>query len=156
MDNGYDDYDPRLSDFVPPNLKTCSNIQDNPIHETLQDKLIGVQHIVFTRRAKFLSVSLLTSDYIDTNGYLQAVEGQLETGDLISLITVMGDIGPQPEDLGSTFIPPVRSSYSTELDYKTRFMQYVRTHNDRASYSLACILDGDCPVNFRDQINKFK
>ena len=116
--------------------------------------------MVYSRRVKYLAMSSLTPDYLDTTGRLNTIEGEF-SNDLISLITVMGQFGLQGEtnvstDIGSTFIPPVRSGFETEIDHKTRFMQYVRTHNDRASYSLACILDGVCPVNFQDQVNAGK
>jgi hypothetical protein len=122
------------------------------------DKLIGVQSIVKTRRAKFVAISGLTDDYLDTTGYVHSVEGQLgnmnlESADLESLIAGMGQFGfGSGEMIASTFIPPVRSEYETAADWKYRFMQYVRTHNDRAAYSLACIVDGVCPVNFKNQI----
>jgi len=47
----------------------------------------------------------------------------------------------------------VRSEFDTADDYKIRFSQYVRNYNDRASYALACVLDGTCPVNFKTQVN---
>ena len=155
LENGFDNYDPRLADFVPKSLKSCSNIQDNPIHETLKDKLIGIEQIIFSRKVKFLAISTLTFDFLETTGFVKSHEGQLENNNLLSLITNMGQFGLQSnENIESTFIPPVRSSYQTELDYKIRFMQYIRSFNDRSSYSLACVLDGVCPVNYKDQIVK--
>ena len=56
--------------------------------------------------------------------------------------------------LQSTFRPPVRSEYQTAVNYKTRFRQYISNVNDRALYSLACVIDGTCPVNFRDQLTE--
>lgn len=44
----------------------CSNIADNPIHDALPDKLIGTQAVVETRLAKYVAVSLLTRDLLDT------------------------------------------------------------------------------------------
>ena len=154
LENGFsDNYDPKLADFVPKSLKSCSNIQDNPIHETLKDKLIGIEQIIFSRKVKFVAISTLTFDFLETTGYVKTYEGQLENNNLISLITNMGQFGLQSnENIESTFVPPVRSSYQTELDYKIRFMQYIRSFNDRSSYSLACVLDGVCPVNYRNQI----
>ena len=141
-----------ISDFVPVSLDTCSNIKDNPIHETKQDILIGVQHIVHSRRAKFIAISTLTNDFLDTTGEISTVEGSFENQNLLSFITSRGLFDFQNgHSIGSTFIPPVRSEFETKLDYKYRFMQYVRTYNDRASYSLACVLDGVCPVNFLNQ-----
>ena len=47
-----------------------------------------------------------------------------------------------------------RQGIDTAVDYKTRFRQYISTVNDRALYSLACVIDGNCPVNFRDQLKE--
>ena len=102
-----------------------------------------------------MAVSTLTFDFLETTGFIKSHEGELKNNNLISLITNMGQFGLQSnENIESTFIPPVRSSYKTELDYKIRFMQYIRSFNDRSSYSLACVLDGVCPVNYKDQIIK--
>ncbi len=145
--------DPSLADFSPLDRSTCSNIADNPVHESMQDKLIGVMRVTVTRRAKFVAVSQLTPDYLDTTGRLSSFEGEMETGDLISLIMQAGQLGfGAGENIRSTFAPPVRSLYETAIDYNTRFSQYIRNHNDRASYSLACVLDGVCPVNFKAQL----
>lgn len=145
--------DPNLANFIPVARNTCSNIADNPYHETMQDKLIGVLRIVNTRRAKFIALSELTEDYLDTTGALSAFEGELESGNLISMIVEMGQFSfTSGTTIQSTFRPPVRSEYDTAVDYKTRFRQYILNVNDRASYSLACVIDGNCPVNFRDQL----
>ena len=64
--------DPALSQFIASDRSTCSNIADNPVHPTLPDKLIGVQRVVTTRRTKFLAISELTDDYMDTNGLLRS------------------------------------------------------------------------------------
>ena len=119
----------------------------------MKDKLIGIEQIIFSRKVKFVAISTLTFDFLETTGYVKTYEGQLENNNLISLITNMGQFGLQPnENIDSTFVPPVRSSYQTELDYKIRFMQYIRSFNDRSSYSLACVLDGVYPVNYRNQV----
>jgi hypothetical protein len=145
--------DPNLVNYVPLNRSTCSNIADNPIHAAVQDKLIGVLKVTSRRRAKFISISKLTSDYLDTSGELNSYEGELESGDLISLLNV-ADFGftPGTGQIQSTFHGPVLSEFSTASDYKTRFRQFIRQYNDRAYYSLACIIDGTCPVNYRDEI----
>lgn len=46
----------------------------------------------------------------------------------------------------------VSGDYETAPDVLRRFHQYRTSENDRARYSLACQLDGTCPVNFRDEI----
>jgi hypothetical protein len=48
--------------------------------------------------------------------------------------------------------PQVQSEFKQAADWDRRFHQYYENYNDRAYYSLACVLDGDCPVNFRDQL----
>lgn len=155
LDDNYDILDPALVDFSPDDRSTCSNIVDNPIHDALPDKLIGVQRVVASRRAKYMAISELTSDLMDTTGNLQSYEGELDAGDLIGMIIEMGQFGfGAGEDIRSTFRPPIRSEYETAFDYKTRFHQYVNNYNDRARYSLGCVLDGTCPVNFRDQLTE--
>ena len=56
-----------VSDRSPTNRSACSNIADNPVHETLPDKLIGTKTVVETRLAKYVAVSLLTRDLLDTS-----------------------------------------------------------------------------------------
>lgn len=153
LNDDFDLLDPNLAQFVPKDRGNCSNIADNPVHATLQDKLIGLTKVVTTRRAKFVAVSQLTDDFLDTNGWLNSFEGELESGDMISMIVEMGQFGfAAGEKIQSTFRPPVRSEFETAIDYKTRYSQYIRNVNDRAKYSLACVLDGICSVNFRDQL----
>ncbi len=154
LNDDYNTNEPNLADFTPLDRSTCSNIADNPIHATPQDKLVGVLHVVLERRAKYVAVSRLTPDYLDTNGVLTVFEGQLESGNLISLIANLGQFGfGSGDSINSTFYPPQRADeYDTAVDYNVRFSQYVYNQNDRATYSLACVLDGYCSVNFKDQI----
>jgi len=153
LNDDFDSQDPNLVNFIPIDKSTCSNIADNPIHPSLPDKLIGLLHIITTRRAKFIAISQLTPDYLDTTGNLHSVEGELESGNLMTMIVQMGQFGfGSGSTINSTFTPPMRSEFETADDYDTRFSQYIRNHNDRATYSLACVIDGVCPVNFRDQL----
>ncbi len=158
LNDGFTVDDPRLVTFNPTNRSTCSNIADNPVHISLQDKLIGVQRVVTMRRAKFIAISELTEDYLDTTGRLSSFEGELGTPgevaiDLMTLIPSMGQLGfGVGQDIKSTFVPPVRSEFDTAVDYAYRFKQYIRNPNDRASYALACVLDGVCPVNYLAQL----
>ena len=102
-----------------------------------------------------MAVSELTDDLMDTTGNLQSFEGELDSGDLIGMIIEMGQFGFGAGDtITSTFRPPIRSEYNTAFDYATRFQQYVNNYNDRALYSLGCIIDGTCPVNFRDELTE--
>ena len=146
---------PNLATFVPADRGKCSNIADNPIHPGLQDKLIGAYRVVNTRRAKYIAISQLTDDFLDTTGRLSTAEGELESIDLISMIVEMGQFGlVSGSEIKSTFSPPVLSEFKTAKDYKTRFKQYINYPNDRAQYSLGCVIDGtdSCPVNFVDQL----
>ena len=52
-----------------------ANIADNPIHSTLPDKLIGPPQIVEQRKSKYVAISLLTPDFLQTSGVLTVVEG---------------------------------------------------------------------------------
>lgn len=145
--------DPALEQFIPVSRGDCSNIADNQPHGTLEDKLIGVQRIVLQRRAKYLAVSELTPDFMDTTGRLKSFEGELSSGALVTLIADNGQFGFGPgSDFESTFQKPVRSEYKTAYDYKYRFRQFIRNRNDRAEYSLSCVINGVCPVNFADQL----
>jgi hypothetical protein len=145
--------DPQLDNFSPQDRSECSNIADNPIHPTLRDQLIGVLNVVLSRRAKYIAVSQLTEDFMDTTGYLSSFEGELTSGYLITLITQLGQFGfGAGNSINSTFTPPQRAEFETAWDYRIRFSQYIQNFNDRASYSLACVLDGVCPVNFKDQV----
>lgn len=40
--------------------------------------------------------------------------------------------------------------FNADANVRSLFHQYEASENDRARYSLACQLDGKCPVNFRD------
>jgi hypothetical protein len=132
----------------------CSNIADNPVHPAVPDKLIGVQQVRLRRRSKFMAISELTYDYMDTTGNLRSFEGELSTGHLVSIDSEQGQFGlGAGSELGTTFAKPqLNEKYKTADDYKMRFNQFIVNKNDRASYSLACVIDGICPVNFRDQI----
>jgi hypothetical protein len=154
LDENLDELDFNLElNFAPTDRSTCSNIADNVLHDSQADKLIGKQRIVASRRAKYMALSELTDDLMDTTGALQSFEGELDSGDLIGMIIEMGQFGfGAGETIQSTFREPIRSEYETAQDYETRFYQYIYNYNDRASYSLGCVLDGTCPVNYRDQI----
>lgn len=155
FDGDVDELDPNLVNYVPKDRGNCSNVADNPIHAAVQDKLIGIQKVVSRRRAKFIAISGLTSDFMDTSGFLSSFEGELQGESLMSLMNDVGDFGfTSDETIRSTFAPPVMSEYKTADDYKTRFRQYIRQHNDRAFYSLACLIDGVCPVDYKSQITE--
>lgn len=105
-------YDPELPNREKPDRRHCSNLVDNPIHETEPDKRIGEATVLEQRRAKYVSISRLTDDYLDTNGMLTTFEGELE-GDLLSIVEQFRD-GSMPFgwkgglDINSTYHPQVR------------------------------------------------
>lgn len=156
MDNDMHEYDPNLPDRELEHRLDCSNIADNPIHPTLPDKLIGPNRIVEKRRAKYVSVSRLTEDFLDTSGILHSFEGEMEDEkDLVNLLNNIGlDFGwDSGKSIKSTLHPPKQNpNFQQEDDWDTRFHQYIKSFNDRALYSMACVLDGNCPVNFKDQV----
>jgi len=157
LEDNMDRNDPGIEGFKGRDRADCSNIVDNPLHSTPPDKLNGMEQVVETRRAKYVAVSQLTEDYLDTNGVLLSFEGELENEqDLIALLMEHGQFGfSSGEDVGSTFEPPVtiREDFRMASDWDTRFHQYEDHYNDRADYSLACVLSDSCPVNFKDQIS---
>eukprot|EP00948_MAST-09A_sp_MAST-9A-sp1_P000178 g178.t1 len=63
------------------------NIADNPVHNTEADKLIGEYHVVEKRHSKYVAISKLTDDYLNTTGQLYVIEGELDDHqDLLALI----------------------------------------------------------------------
>jgi hypothetical protein len=159
LDDNHDVLDPSLYDpttgiaFDSGDRSDCSNIADNPVHVSDQDKLIGVQKVITSRRAKYMAISELTPDFMDTTGNLFSFEGELDSGDLISMIIEMGQFGfGAGDEVKSTFAKPVRSDFETAIDYQYRFRQYIRNFNDRALYSLGCVLDGMCKVDYKSQL----
>ena len=57
------------------------------------------------------------------------------------------------DDVAQFAVRLLRPEYETAIDYNYRFRQYMQNFNDRASYALACAIDGICPVNFKKQVN---
>lgn len=149
-------FDPSLPFREEPNRGDCSNIVDNPIHPTLPDKRVGPQRIVQRRRAKYISISKLTDDYLDTTGIVASFEGSLENGsDLLSLVRqfVRRDYPfnwPRGtgEDVGTIYQQPIHDDYfSQHRDGINPLHQYEARYNDKSHHSLSCILDGACPQN---------
>jgi hypothetical protein len=153
LDDGIDINDPILEEFIPSSRGSCSNIADNKPHPSLEDKLISIQRVVLKRRSKYVAISELTDDFLDTTGRLKSFEGELSTGNLITMMTDNGQFEfSSGERSQSTFQSPRRSEYETADDYKYRFRQYIYNFNDRAQYALACVIDKVCPVNFAEQL----
>ena len=202
LDDDLDEDDPLLERGYPNTTasgrRECTDIMDNPLHGTPADLLVGKLAVVETRRAKYVAVSKLTDDYLDTSSLLRSFEGELEDErDMVALLTSFGNqFGwtPRGAKVGSsTFHPPVDSSaqlppdtstaageeeeeqqqqqdkaaatdvhtpvghragaFGMTSDHPIRLHQYEREYGDRAEFSLACVLDGTCGVNFADQVN---
>ena len=149
-----------------PSNSNCSNIADNALHPTTPDLLVGRDQVVVTRRTKYVAISRLTDDFLDTSGILYTFEGELEAeADMMLLQAELGMFDwTVPEtfaenggmDGSTTFKRPVFSSdFKMAGDWDSRFYQYVTKPNDRSKYSLACALDGECPVNFASQVSDY-
>ena len=64
---------------------------DNAVHSTRPDSLTGPQHVVETRRAKYVAISQLTEDYTATKGLLAEIEGDFE-GDAALINALQGSV----------------------------------------------------------------
>jgi Ca2+-binding EF-hand superfamily protein len=64
---------------------------DNRPHQTKPDRLTGPLHTVEARRAKYVAISSLTSDFLDTSELLKEVEGEFDNAqELIAIMTADG------------------------------------------------------------------
>ena len=143
-------YDPGLDEHTAADRHNCSDIADNPIHPTLPDQLHGKPQIVQKRRAKFIAVSQLTFDYLNTNGALSKFEGELENGADLSFIVnrakESNSFRWKPgKEIDSTFTPQVHHPSFESLTTNNEFHQYDSEYNDKFFYSLQCVVDGICP-----------
>lgn len=148
-------FDPNLLFREKPDRGDCSNIVDNPIHPTLPDKRIGPEAVVERRRAKYVAVSRLTDDYLDTSGIVKTFEGELEGADLLSLVQQYKGgqsdafgwrMGSSEDAIGTTFQPQIQDeTFSQEMSYTLEHHQYETQFNDRSFFSFACVYDGLCP-----------
>ena len=137
------------------------NVADNPIMTTVADLLIGPNNVVEQRRAKYVTISRLTDDYLNTTGTLTVLEGWAEGDD--RLLAVMGEYGRFGWTVGgggatgaagapaldadasllgpsldgrSTYQPDVYGrvapfGFDVEADWDSRHWQYNRSWNDR-------------------------
>lgn len=136
-------FHPMLDESQEPlDSKFCRGIVDNPIHSTNPDSLIGKPRAVEKRTAKFIAVSRLTPDYLDTTGALSVYEGELEEGADLSFIVsqarqTFGWNLKNEQKLKGTYSPPVTSSaFQNELEPSSNQYQYQKNYNDQAEYSL--------------------
>ena len=118
---------------------------DNPVHATVPDARVGEAETVLTRRQKYVGLARLTEDYLDTTGSVKVVEHALAgTARLRSAVVaelVGGGWEPEEEQEERQ---PQKEDLATLGDWRRRFHQYENVHNDRASYALACVVDGEC------------
>ena len=116
------------------------NIADNPPHPTVPDLLIGLEHIVESRRTKYVAISLLNANFTRTAGEIRVFEGEMEGQQ--DLITVFGQGGRFGWGLANgshertTYgfdingrSPPF--GFHTQLDWEDRHWQYTTVFNDR-------------------------
>jgi hypothetical protein len=147
-------------------------VADNPIHPTLPDQLIGPPRVVEQRRTKYVAISQLTEDYLDTTGVLRSLEGELatsngngsETVEAEYLLSLVGASAADINELGFgweglfpveshveweasySYHPPMyNSEFTSSADWDTLFHDYEIQYHDKAYYSPACVLDGTCP-----------
>ena len=162
IDDDMQRYDPDLPNRKDVDRSHCSNIVDNPIHRTVPDKRIGPQEVVERRRAKYVAVSRLTEDYLDTSGMVHIVEGELEgSANLLSLVrgykeksngdsfgwtaTKTKSVATEEDSIiGTTYQPPVRDEvhFAQTRDWEAQHRQYEKSFNDKSLYSTAHVYDG--------------
>ena len=151
-------HDPSLPHREASDRYSCSNIVDNPIHSTYPDKRVGAEEVVQKRRAKFVAVSLLTEDYLDTTGILMSYEGELENGTDISFLVADAKkslFSGAGKSIQSTYFERVQQElHNQTYEWDTNVHQYEKKFNDRSFYSLACVIDGRCPTNFMERDSK--
>ena len=70
LDNDMSSQNPDLGEREIGGRAECSNIVDNAVHPTHPDKLIGEEKIVEQRKAKYVAISKLSDDYLDTSGII--------------------------------------------------------------------------------------
>ena len=147
-----DRFDPNLPNRKIPNRKDCSNIVDNPIHPTLPDKRMGPEETILKRRVKYIAVSRLTEDYLDTTGEVATFEGELENNtDLSAIVAKLKEELMKGQIISddTTYLEKIHLNQEYQrLDWRTMIHQYELREKDRSYYSLACVLDGKCPVDF--------
>ena len=143
-------FDPNLSNYEVKDRPQCSNIVDNPIHPTPPDRLTGRPQVIEKRRTKYIIISELTPDFLDTTGILSKFEGELEDGaDLSYIVNHAKGIFDWDSDgsIRATDDSQVHHpNFHTSKDYDNLFRQSFKSY-----YSLNCVIDGNCPVNFKDQ-----
>ncbi|TMW62075.1 hypothetical protein Poli38472_009568 [Pythium oligandrum] len=97
---------------------------DNAVHATRPDSLTGPMHVIERRRAKYVAISRLSSDYLSTEGLLKEVEGDFEGREaLLNYFAFAEDLfGLQDEEIQASFADmespgtqPFRVSLSSEM-----------------------------------------
>ena len=69
------------------------NIADNALHGTEPDQLIAPSKVVFTRRAKYVVITRLSENYLETTNYNNIFEGEAIDRSLNSILDDFGQFG---------------------------------------------------------------
>jgi hypothetical protein len=69
------------------------NIADNPVHGTGPDQLIAPSKVVFTRRAKYVVLTRLAENYLETTKYNNLYEGEAINRSLNTILDDFGQFG---------------------------------------------------------------
>jgi hypothetical protein len=69
------------------------NIADNPIHSTTPDELIAPSKVVFTRHAKYVSITKLSDNYLELTRFTNLFEGEAINRTLNSILDDFGQFG---------------------------------------------------------------
>jgi hypothetical protein len=119
---------------------------------------MGPQDVVERRRAKYIAVSRLTDDYLDTSGIVTTMEGELEGTDLLSLVLeydnehsdifkwlakeLIDDDDDSDGAISSTFQPQLHDPlFAQSLNGDLEHHEYEMQYNDRSRYSPATVFD---------------
>lgn len=80
---------------------------DNAVHGTRPDSLTGPLYVVEQRRAKYVAISKLASDYLSTEGLLKEIEGDFEGREaLLNFFAFAEDLfGLQDDDIQLSVAP---------------------------------------------------
>ena len=69
------------------------NIADNPVHSTTPDTLIAPSEVVFTRRAKYVSITKLSPNFLELTKFTNLFEGEAINRTLNSILDDFGQFG---------------------------------------------------------------
>ena len=126
------------------------------------DLLVGRDQVVVTRRTN-VAISRLTDDFLDTSGILYTFEGELEAeADMMLLQAELGMFDwTVPETFAETGAWTDLRRLNARCSRPTLKWRAIGSRSTNTSpvmigqYSLACALDGECPVNFASQVSDY-